>query len=177
MWNHASLPQDAGRQKPGHPLPRIAHPLNTASTDLAQARRLLDVENRAFVLVRAGQVLATGDDYGVRELLAAADRLGPEVRGASLADKVVGKAVALIVVHAGISAVDTRVASESAGKLLTAHGVPFRAGQIVPQILNRRGDGPCPMEKATTPFDDVPAGLQALRDFIAARKAGLPLPE
>jgi hypothetical protein len=77
--------------------------------------------------------------------------------------------VALIAVHAGIAAVDTRVASEPAVALLRAHGVPLTAGTIVPQIVKRRGDGPCPMEKATTPFTDVAAGLAALREFIAAR--------
>ncbi|MBI5769451.1 MAG: DUF1893 domain-containing protein [Verrucomicrobia bacterium] len=145
-------------------------------TDLALARQLLDAEQRAFVLVNDGRVIATGDDYGVRELLAATDRIGAAARGASLADKVVGKAVALIVVHAGIAAVDTRVASESAVKLLRSRAVPFTATAVVPQILNRRGDGPCPMEKTTTPFDDVGAGLAALREFIAARRAGVPLP-
>ncbi len=145
-------------------------------TDLEQARSLLESEKLAFVLVRDGKVLATGNDYGVRELLATADRLGSGTRGASLADKVVGKAVALIVVYAGICAVDTRVASEPAVKLLEAHGVPLRAASVVPQILNRRGDGPCPMEKATTLFEEVAPGLQALREFIAARSAGLPLP-
>lgn len=145
-------------------------------TDLAQARRHLDTGKLAFVLVRDGKVLATGDDYGVRELLAAVDRLGPLARGASLADKIVGKAVALIVVHAGISAVDTRVASESAVKLLERHSVPLSTATIVPQILNRRGDGPCPMEKATTAIEDAQLGLEALRAFIAARRAGVPLP-
>jgi hypothetical protein len=80
------------------------------------------------------------------------------------------------VVDAGICAVETRVASEPAVRLLKRHGVPLRAASVVPQILNRRGDGPCPMERATTPFEDVAPGLQALRDFIAARRAGLPLP-
>ena len=136
----------------------------------------MESEKLAFVLVRDGKVLATGDDYGVRELLATAARFGPGTRGASLADKVVGKAVALIVVHAGICAVDTRVASEPAVKLLKTHGVPLRAASVVPQILNRRGDGPCPMERVTTLFDEVEPGLQALREFIAARRAGLPLP-
>jgi len=144
--------------------------------DLAQARQLLDADKLAFVLVRDGKVIATGDDYGVRELLAAVDRLGPLARSASLADKVVGKAVALIVVHAGICAVDTRVASESAVRLLKMHGVPLHAAGIVPQILNRRGDGPCPMEKVTMPFEDVEPGLETLRAFIAARRAGVPLP-
>jgi hypothetical protein len=144
--------------------------------DLTQARQLLDTAKLAFVLVKDGKVIASGDDYGVRELLAAVDRLGPLAHGASLADKLVGKAVALIVVYAGICAVDTRVASESAVKLLKLHGVPLHTAAIVPQILNRRGDGPCPMEKVTTPFEEVAPGLQALRDFIAARRAGVPLP-
>jgi hypothetical protein len=153
--------------------------MEPAASDLdrALARQRLDAENRAFVLVRAGQVLAAGDDYGVRELLAASDRLGDALRGACLADKVIGNAVALIVVHAGIRAVDTRVASAPAVRLLAAHGVPCRAERTVPQILNRRGDGPCPMEKATLPHAANPAaGLQALRDFIADRLAGRPLP-
>jgi hypothetical protein len=144
--------------------------------DLLQARQVLDADQLAFVLVREGKVIATGEDYGVRELLAAVDRLGSIARGASLADKIVGQAVALIVVHAGISAVHTRVASESAVKLLQRHDVPLSAASIVPRILNRRGDGPCPMEKATLPFEDVGPGLAALRAFIAARRAGEPLP-
>jgi hypothetical protein len=138
-------------------------------TDLAQACALLDAGKLAFVLVRDGKVLASGDDYGVRELLAATARLGPLARGASLADKVIGKAVALIVVHAGIRAVQTRVASEPAVAFLKEHGVSATIGVIVPQILNRRGDGPCPMEKLTMPFMDVTAGITALREFIAAR--------
>jgi hypothetical protein len=144
--------------------------------DLAQARQLLDAAKLAFVLVKDGKVIASGDDYGVRELLAAVDRLGPLAHGASLADKIVGKAVALIVVHAGICAVDTRVASESAVKLLKLHGIPLHTATIVPQILNRSGDGPCPMEKVTTPFEEVGPGIEALREFIAARRAGVPLP-
>ena len=78
--------------------------------------------------------------------------------------------------HDGIVAVDTRVASASAVELLKLHGVSCAAGTVVHQILNRRGDGPCPMEKATMPFADVATGIQHLRDFIAARRAGLPLP-
>ncbi len=79
-----------------------------------------------IVVVRDGKVIATGEDYGVRELLATVDRIGPEVGGASLADKVVGKAVALIVVYSGIRAVDTRVASEPAVRLLNLQGIPSR---------------------------------------------------
>lgn len=145
------------------------------TSDLVQARQLMATENLAFVLVRDGQVIARGADHGAAELLAAVDRLGPAVRGASLADKVVGKAVALIVVQAGISAVYTPLASQGAEHVLAARGIALQAASVVPQILNRRGDGPCPLEQLTQPFETPEPALAKLREFFAARRPVAPL--
>ena len=144
------------------------------NADLLQARELLAAENLAFVLVQQGRVLARGSDHGVVELLAAVDRLGPAVRGASLADKVVGKAVAMIVAFAGIGAVDTPLASEAAEQVLRSRGIALHAAALVPQILNRRGDGPCPLEQLTQPFTEPGAALVKLREFFAARTSAPP---
>lgn len=138
-------------------------------TDLVQARRLLEAENLAFALVRHGSVIANGSKNGVDELLAAVDELGAHARGASLADKVVGKAVALIVVYAGICAVDTPLASQAAAQVLKSRQIALHATSVVSQILNRRGDAPCPLEQLTQPFDEPSAAIAKLREFIAGR--------
>jgi hypothetical protein len=138
--------------------------------DLIKARRLLGTDNLAFVLVRKGSVIARGTSGGVGELLAAVDKLGAQTRGASLADKVVGKAVALIVVSAGICAVDTPLASRAAARVLRSHSVALHATSIVQQIMNRRGDAPCPMEQLTRPFDEPSAAIAKLREFLAGRR-------
>lgn len=48
---------------------------HSPNTDLPQSRQLLDTAQLAFVLVRDGMVLVTGDDYGVREPLATIVRI------------------------------------------------------------------------------------------------------
>jgi hypothetical protein len=137
--------------------------------DVEHARQILDAENLAFVLVRDGDVLSRGTEQGVVELLATVDSLGAKVGGASLADKVVGKAVALIVAHFGLREVDTRIASVAARDYLAARSIPLRADTIVPTIVNRRRDGSCPMELLTVPVDDAAEGVAKLRAFFAAR--------
>lgn len=139
-------------------------------TDLEQAIALRTAGDLAFVLVHRGQVLASGGGNGVVELLAAVDGLGVRARGASLADKVVGKAVAVIAADAGIAAIDAGVASEAAVRFCAEHHLPLRAGTTVPTILNRRGDGTCPMEQLTQPCVDPGEGVAVLREFLAARR-------
>lgn len=138
--------------------------------DLELARQTLDAEDLAFVLTRDGEILSRGTERGVVELLATVDALGSRAEGASLADKVVGKAVALIVVHCGIRAVDTRLVSASAREFLSAHAVPLRADTTVPTIVNRRADDACPMEKLTLPLMNAAEGVAQLRAFFAARQ-------
>jgi hypothetical protein len=138
-------------------------------TDVAQARWLLDTERLAFVLVRQGRVIARGTDGGVAELLAIVDQLEELTQGASLADKVVGKAVALIAVQAGICAVDTPLASQTAVAVLKSHRIAWHATSVVAHILNRRGDGLCPLERLCLPFDEPVAAIAGLREFIAGR--------
>ena len=96
------------------------------------------------------------------EFLATVDKLG-----ASLADKVVGKAVASIVAFAGIVAVNTWLASQTAEHFLNSQGIPMVATKRVPQILNRRGDGPCPLEKLTLMIDDPALAVAKMHEFIA----------
>ena len=140
-------------------------------TDLMHARRELAAGRLAFVLVRAGRVLATGTQPGVAELLAAFDQLGPTARGSSLADKIVGHAVAVLALRAGVVAVTTPRASRTAVDLLAAHAVALEADEVVPQVLNHRGDGPCPLERLACEAGDPEQAVAKLRDFLAAQRA------
>lgn len=130
----------------------------------------METGNLAFALVRDGVELARGTRDGIAELLAATDALGTQAAGASLADKVVGKAVALVAAHRGIGAIDTPLASEAAARFLKGRGLALRATAVVPVILNRRGDGPCPLEALTGPLEEPATAVTKLREFLAARR-------
>lgn len=72
----------------------------------------------------------------------------PELlRGASVADRVVGKAAALLMLCGGVREVYADVISEHAAICLGGSCVPFYEGERVPYIINRARTGMCPMEK------------------------------
>ena len=65
------------------------------------------------------------------------------------ADKVVGKGAALIYVLLGIKEIHANVISESALDVMKKHDISCTYDTLVPHIINRRGDGICPIESAT----------------------------
>jgi hypothetical protein len=135
--------------------------------DLEYAKELFLAGDAAFVLVKDGRELARGTRDGIGELLGIVDRAGAELRGASLADRIVGKAVAMVAIHAGFAGVYTPLGSEPARLVLAEYGVAFEADELVRLIQNKRGDGPCPMERLTEPIADPAAAFAALGEFAA----------
>jgi hypothetical protein len=142
--------------------------------DLALAKQTFQGNNYAFVLVKEERVLATGTQEGVGELLAVVAALGDKLQGASLADKIVGKAVAMVAAFAGLAVVYTPLGSEAAIRVCQDYGILFQADHVVPLIRNKRNDGPCPMERLTLPLEQPGEAVAALREFVA-RKPGAAL--
>lgn len=129
--------------------------------DLERARHLLVAGTYTCVLCK-GDLLYTSTARGVRPVL---DWIttGQDLSGFSAADKVVGKAAAFLFVRAGIVRLYTRVISEPALDVLRAGGIPVEYDSLVPGIINRAGDGPCPMESAVSGTDDPDEALNLIR--------------
>ena len=137
--------------------------------DLELAQHTFRAGTVAFVLVKKGAVLRTGTRDGIGELIQAVDALGDAAYGASLADKVVGKAVAMVARYADLKAVYSPLASQAALDALTIDHISLEYDRLVPLILNKRNDGPCPMEKLTQPIEDPVQAVAALREFVRTR--------
>lgn len=135
--------------------------------DLEQAKQIFQSGTYSFVIVNDGRVLTTGTRDGIGELLQAVEQYGAQLRGASLADKVVGKAVAMVAVYAGLRAVYSPLASRAALEVLQPRGISLQADSLVPLIRNKRNDGPCPMERLTQPLDEPRDAVVALQGFVA----------
>lgn len=145
-------------------------------TDLELAKQRLNRDSLAFVIVKESAILCTGTRDGVGELIETMDALGEQARGAVLADKIVGKAVAMIARLAHLCTVYSPLMSQAACDALARDQIAFEYDRLVPLILNKRNDGPCPMERLTLPIDDPHAAVSALRDFVRARATPSPLP-
>ena len=99
-------------------------------------------------------VLAENDEYtsherGVKPLLSLLES-GRSFRGAVAADKCVGAGAAHLYVLLGVCAVWANIISISAIEILEKNGISVRFGNSVPHIINRRGDGICPIEEAVS---------------------------
>ncbi|HEX7594105.1 MAG TPA: DUF1893 domain-containing protein [Anaerolineae bacterium] len=138
-------------------------------TDLELAKQKLTRDSLAFVIAKGGAILRTGTREGIGELIEAVGALGDAVRGAALADKIVGKAVAMVARAARLGAVYSPLASQAARDALAIDQIPLEYDRLVPLILNKRNDGPCPMERLTLPIDDPVQAVDALREFVHAR--------
>ena len=137
--------------------------------DLELAQQTFCAGSLAFVLVKNGAVLRSGTRDGIGELIQTLDELGDGAHGASLADKIVGKAVAMVVRACHLQAVYSPLASQAALDALAIAHIPLEYDRLVPLILNKRNDGPCPMEKLTQPIEDPRQAVTALREFVRAR--------
>ena len=125
-----------------------------------RAKALLESGGHTLALVKEEKTLFS-DLRGVApmvELIGA----GKDLAGFSAADRVVGKAAALLFALAGIEEVYAEVMSRPAALFLKEAGVRAEYGALVEGIINRAGDGPCPMERAVLGISDPALGLEAI---------------
>lgn len=137
-------------------------------TDIEIAMK--ELEGHTLALCRDGKVI-TSDKRGVAPMVDFI-REGRELSGYSAADRVVGKAAAALFVKAGIKEVYALTVSESARAFLTANGVAVRWQTLADRIINRAGNGPCPMESAVAGTDDPDEAFDIISAKLDAMRAG-----
>lgn len=119
-------------------------------SDIDRAKAAL--RGHSVAVCRAGEVM-TRDGRGIAPLLAIASDES-DLRGASVADLIVGKAAALLMALAGVSEVYAEVMSEAGERTLSEHDIPHSCGLLVPYIIDRTGKDVCPMERAVADVSD-----------------------
>lgn len=89
------------------------------------------------------------------------------LKGASVADKVVGKGAAALMIQGGVREVYADLISESAHALFVNAGVEISYGQLVHHIVNRDKTDWCPLEKSCKGEDRISEILPIIDHFIA----------
>ena len=118
--------------------------------DLIKAKQALS-EGHACAVCRDGE-LFTADGRGIAPLLSIIERI-KDLRGYSAADKVIGSAAAYLMAEAGVSEAYAGTASEGALRIFAKNGVTVSYSALTERIMNRRGDGLCPMEEKALTMD------------------------
>ena len=93
----------------------------------------------------------------------AEENLGDQLRNASLADKVAGKAVALLCVYARISAIYAETLSGKAKIVLEKNGIHTEWKELVDNILDLNRSDVCPFEKTAEKTSDPKDAFKAFK--------------
>ncbi len=136
---------------------------------LDQAKLSLLSSVSTIAVVSNGEVF-TSQERGVKPLLHLLTEKKGFLKGASVADKVIGKAAALLMVLGEIKEVHTLIISEPAIKVFEKYNIACFYDKKVDRIVNRTGDGLCPMETLCLDVDEPKEAFQKITDFIKTMK-------
>ncbi len=141
--------------------------------DLRIAKKRLGEKDLTLSIVKDKQVLFETTSHGISGFLRAIEELGERLNGASAADKIVGKAVALLCLYAGIEGVYASVMSREAKELFEENAVHAEWDELVGNILGNCKSATCPFEKLAAEITDPAEAykkLKALQDSLKQRR-------
>lgn len=149
----------------------FALPQGVTPQDVAAAAAAIRRGEADGVLLRGGQPAEYLHGRGVRPLLQLLEERPQALADGCWVDKIVGKAAAMLAVLGRAGGVYALTASRLGLQFLAEHGLPAAAEQEVPQIVNRRGDGLCPLEQSVQALQDPAEAPARLRETIAVLMA------
>lgn len=136
-------------------------------TDLEKAKSLLVGEATCVAVLSDKIYLST--KAGISPMMGwIAD--GVKFEDFSVADKIVGKAAAMLFVLAKISNVHAKVISKAGLEFLQSHNIAVSYDVLTEKIINRAGTGICPMEEVVQTIDDPQQAYLKLKEKLDSMK-------
>ena len=133
------------------------------------AIRLVTSGKATCVTVKNNKVTSTGTPQGISYIIDLYEK--GELKDVFIADKIVGKAAAMIFTLGGIKACYGENVSESAIEWMKNHNIDLEYKNSAPYIKNRAGDGMCPMEETVLNINDETEALTQLKNKVNELKA------
>ena len=117
-------------------------------------------------VITDGRELKMFHQRGVKDLYEILTSQPELLRDAFIADKIVGKGAAALMILGKIDSLYTDTISEAALKLLKSYDIEVKYDTLVPHIINRAGTGMCPVESLCKEIATAEECLPLIRDFI-----------
>lgn len=139
-----------------------------AKTGHSSARALIDLllAERCSCVIRSRDEIRIFRERGVKDLYHLLCNRPEFLRDAFVADKVVGKAAAALMMLGGVRELHAEVISRQALELLSASDMAVTYHIAVPYIINRSKSGWCPLENRCRDLHTAEECLVRIEDFI-----------
>lgn len=136
---------------------------------VVSAVNLILEETASCVLIRDGVIEKSVNARGIAPVMTLYE--SGSLGGAYVVDKIVGKAAAMVMTLGGVSGCYAVTLSRAALEWFNASGVPVRYNKLVDRIINREGNGICPMEETVADTDDAEEALTALKAKLSEMRS------
>lgn len=132
---------------------------------LQSAINLIKEETATCVVMKDHKIIKTISGQGIAPVIDLYEQ--GVLKDAFVADKIIGKAAAMIMVLGGVKEVYGKVMSRAGKEFLESRGVKVSYGQCIDMISNRAGNGICPMERTVMEIEEPAEALAALKETLA----------
>lgn len=132
---------------------------------LQSAINLIKEETATCVVMKDHKIIKTISGQGIAPVIDLYEQ--GVLKDAFVADKIIGKAAAMIMVLGGVKEVYGKVMSRAGKEYLESRGVKVSNGQCIDMISNRAGNGICPMERTVMEIEEPAEALTALKETLA----------
>lgn len=138
--------------------------------DLELSKKQLYSKQLTLVIAKNGQVLFETDSHRISGFIHAIDTLETKLKGASIADRVAGKALALLCIYAGIREVYAEVLSQKAKLLFEENNVACEWEHLVENVMDINKTGMCPFEKAAAEISNPKVSYATFKALLENMK-------
>ena len=134
--------------------------------NLNYIKEILLKENHTIVIMKKNASVITSDDRGVSPLIKLLKEDKLQLQDSIIADKVIGKAAAMLMIYGGVKEVYTPIISLPAIKIFNINNVKINYDKEVDRIINKKGDGLCPMETLCLDIDNPEEAFEVISNKI-----------
>lgn len=129
--------------------------------EIEELKTILEKNDYTLVVDRKGEIY-TSYLKGVAPVLNPMKEDIHFFKDAIVVDRVVGKAAAMLFIKGHIQKIHTHIISLYACQILEKYGIAYTYDECVDYIINRQGNGMCPMEETVLNIDDIDEAFIAL---------------
>lgn len=131
--------------------------------DLEVAKKRLNEKCLTLSIVKKSEIVFETSSPRISGLLEAIENFAEGLEGASVADRVVGKAIALLCVYAKVKAVYAITLSKKAKAVFEKYAIYHELDNLVENILDIHKGKMCPFEKLATEISNPAEAYERLK--------------
>lgn len=133
--------------------------------DLEIAKQRLKNRKLSLVFVKNSKVIFETSIEGLKGFLKAIEELSGSLSDSSVADKIIGKAAALLCAYSNIKAAFAITMSKSGLEILNTYNIRGEFENLVPTILNMKKTDKCPFEKLVENTSNYKEAYEKIKQF------------